>query len=91
MRGAEDPVHAEFAGDRAGVLPTRAAKGHEGVRADILAAGGGELLDRSDHRGVGDAEKTGGEIIAGGNQAVGGGDPGDEFVQAGLDGGAGPA
>ena len=84
VRAAQDPAHAEFPRERASVLAARAAERHEGVGTHVVAARRSQFLDRSGHRGIRDAQETGGQFVAG-VRLAGGGDQGrEEFVQAAL-------
>ena len=94
--GAEDArvgvqkhlAHSQLPGDGAGVLPGRAAEGHQHVLPGIASLGNGDRADRLDHVGVGDAKEAVGQLVQSVAGTGGRGDLLAERLQSRLDGAA---
>ena len=79
QRVDEHPGHAQRVGDRAGVLPARAAEHVEHVLGHVVAALHRDLLDRVGHVGHGDLDEAGRDLLGAAGIAGGLGDPIAEF------------
>ena len=79
QRVDEDPGHAQRVGDRAGVLPARAAEHVEQVLGHVVAPLHRDLLDRVGHVGHGDLDEAGRDLLRAAGVAGGLGDPITQF------------